>query len=127
MYINKIISDSSKYHQENKIGIVLEGIVRRLGRCRFGWSVGKGLAEGVKLELRLQWIKEGGVFQAEGIACANILRQRFTLIFKKPIAVNKEVNGSCSVAESCLTLCDPLDCTLPGSSVHGIFQARVLE
>ena len=31
------------------------------------------------------------------------------------------------VAESCLTLCDPRDCSLPGSSVHGIFQARVLE
>ena len=31
------------------------------------------------------------------------------------------------VAQSCLTLCDPTDCSLPGSSVHGIFQARVLE
>ena len=29
--------------------------------------------------------------------------------------------------QSCLTLCDPVDCSLPGSSVHGIFQARVLE
>ena len=28
---------------------------------------------------------------------------------------------------SCPTLCDPLDCCLPGSSVHGIFQARVLD
>ena len=27
----------------------------------------------------------------------------------------------------CLTLCDPLDCSLPGSSVHGIFQARILQ
>ena len=31
------------------------------------------------------------------------------------------------VAQSCLTLCNPMDCSLPGSSVHGIFQARVLE
>ena len=29
--------------------------------------------------------------------------------------------------QSCLTLCDPIDGSLPGSSVHGIFQARVLE
>ena len=29
--------------------------------------------------------------------------------------------------QSCPTLCDPIDCSLPGSSVHGIFQARVLE
>ena len=32
-----------------------------------------------------------------------------------------------SVAQSCPTLCDPMDCSLPGSLVHGIFQARVLE
>ena len=31
------------------------------------------------------------------------------------------------VTQSCLTLCDALDCSLPGSSVHGIFQAIVLE
>ena len=31
------------------------------------------------------------------------------------------------VAQSCLTLCDPMDCGLPGSSVHGISQARILE
>jgi len=31
------------------------------------------------------------------------------------------------VAQSCLTLLDPMVCSLPGSSVHGIFQARVLE
>ena len=31
------------------------------------------------------------------------------------------------VAQSCLTLRDPMDCSLPGSSIHGIFQARVLE
>ena len=29
--------------------------------------------------------------------------------------------------QSCLTLCDPMDYSLPGSSVHGILQARVLE
>ena len=31
------------------------------------------------------------------------------------------------VAQSSPTLCDPMDCSLPGSSIHGIFQARVLE
>ena len=31
------------------------------------------------------------------------------------------------VTQSCPTLCDPMDCSLPGSSVHRIFQARVLE
>ena len=31
------------------------------------------------------------------------------------------------VAQSCLTLCDPVNCNLPGSSLHGILQARILE
>ena len=35
--------------------------------------------------------------------------------------------GACSVAQSCPTLCDRMDCSRPGSSVHGILQARVLE
>ena len=33
----------------------------------------------------------------------------------------------CLVAQSCSILCDPMDCSLPGSSVHGILQARILE
>ena len=31
------------------------------------------------------------------------------------------------VSQSCPTLCDPVDCSLPGSSIHGILQARILE
>ena len=38
-----------------------------------------------------------------------------------------KVKSETEVAQSCLTLCDPVDCSLPGSSVHGIFQARVLQ
>ena len=38
-----------------------------------------------------------------------------------------KVKSESEVAQSCLTLSDPMDCSLPGSSVHGIFQARVLE
>ena len=34
---------------------------------------------------------------------------------------------SAQLLQSCLTLCDPMDCSPPGSSVHGILQARVLE
>ena len=32
-----------------------------------------------------------------------------------------------SLTQSCLTLCHPMDCSLPGSSVHGILPARILE
>ena len=38
-----------------------------------------------------------------------------------------KVKGESEVAQSCPTLSDPMDCSPPGSSVHGIFQARVLE
>ena len=38
-----------------------------------------------------------------------------------------KVKSESKVAQSCPTLSDPMDCSLPGSSVHGIFQARVLE
>ena len=38
-----------------------------------------------------------------------------------------ETQGKYLVAKSCPALCDPMDCSLPGSSVHGISQARILE
>ena len=38
-----------------------------------------------------------------------------------------KVKSESEVTQSCLTLSDPMDCSLPGSSVHGIFQARILE
>ena len=38
-----------------------------------------------------------------------------------------KVKSESEVAQSCPTLSDPMDCSLPGSSVHGSFQARVME
>ena len=38
-----------------------------------------------------------------------------------------KVKSESEVAQSCLTLHDPMDCSLPGSSIHAIFQAKVLE
>ena len=43
------------------------------------------------------------------------------------LKVSFRLKSESEVAQSCLTLCDPMDCSLPGSSVHGIFQAIVLE
>ena len=40
--------------------------------------------------------------------------------------VNDQGEGG-EFAQSCPAICDPMDCSLPGFSVHGIFQARVLE
>ena len=39
----------------------------------------------------------------------------------------KAINIMCVCAQSCPALCDPIDCSLPSSSVHGILQARILE
>ena len=38
-----------------------------------------------------------------------------------------KVKSESEVAQTCPTLSDPMDCSLPGSAIHGIFQARVLE
>ena len=38
-----------------------------------------------------------------------------------------KVTSESEVAQSCPTLSNPMDCSLPGSSIHGIFQAKVLE
>ena len=39
----------------------------------------------------------------------------------------KQITDCCLIAQSCLTLCHPMDCGPPGSSVHGISQSRILE
>ena len=51
------------------------------------------------------------------------------LLFKflKPQEIILEWLCLCLVAQSCPTLCCPMDCSPPGSSVHGIFQARILK
>ena len=46
------------------------------------------------------------------------------MIITKNISVCARV---CARAQSCMTLCDPMDCSPSGSSVHGILQARILE
>ena len=46
---------------------------------------------------------------------------------KEPACQCRKVKNESEVAQSCPILSDPMDCSLPGSSTHGIFQARVLE
>ena len=43
------------------------------------------------------------------------------------IWATREAQSESEVSQSCPTLCDPMDCSLPGSSIHGIVQASVLE
>ena len=55
-----------------------------------------------------------------GFSQARVLGCHFLLQCRK-------VKSESEVAQSCPTLRDPMDCSLPGSSIHGIFQAGVLE
>ena len=59
------------------------------------------------------------VFSVISSLCSDYSLQTFTLW------INSHTFYVC--AQSCLTLCDSMDCSPPGSSVHGIFQARILE
>ena len=52
---------------------------------------------------------------------------QFTFVLKYLLKQIVELMCTCSVAQSSLTLCDPMDYILSGSSIHGISQARILE
>ena len=46
---------------------------------------------------------------------------------RERICLQSRSESESEIAQSCPTLCDPVDCNLPGSSIHGILQARILE
>ena len=62
-----------------------------------------------------------------------LARQKHSLAYQKNNKKNETTKNMVQmtvcvlVAESCPILCNPIDCSPPGSSVHGIFQARILE
>ena len=51
----------------------------------------------------------------------------YKVFYKKSNRREPSYTVVCLIAQSCLTLCDPMDCSPPGSSVHGILQVRILE
>ena len=62
----------------------------------------------------------------------NIESNFFTLLFyflliSSLFRINSLISNMCVYAQLCLTLGDLMDCSLPGSSTHGIFQTRILE
>ena len=60
------------------------------------------------------------------VPCGSCIASRFFTAETAGKPLHKYESES-EVAQSCLTLCDPVDCSLPGFSVHGILQARILE
>ena len=57
-------------------------------------------------------------------SCLTLYPSRLLCPWDSP---GKNSGSESEVTQSCLTPCDLMDCSLPGSSVHGIFQARILE
>ena len=71
------------------------------------------------LAWEIPWTEEPGRLQS-----MRVIRVRYDLVTKQQHILPEWLS---EVAQSCPTLCDPMDCSPPGSSVHGILQARVLE
>ena len=102
----------------------------------------RGISDAIKLDSNFSYgIEEVGI--TFGIACAQLrARREITLPMKVRLVkarislvvmydcerwTIKKVESESDVAQSCLTLCDPMECSLPVSSVHGIFQTRILQ
>ena len=87
------------------------------------------------------WVHIWGVNSATATATAKLLQSCLILRLPRPwdspgkntgvgyhfLLQCMKVKSEREFAQSYPTLCDPMDCSLPGSSVHGIFQVRVLE
>ena len=97
--------------------------------CGVSWHLGVGFL-GYAVTLCLTFWGTATLFAR--MACTTLHSHRQSGNFTFPPAIWGRFQflhseSESEVAQSCPTLCDPMDCSLPGSSIHGIFQARVLE
>ena len=80
--------------------------------------------DGETMETRRDFIL-GALISLQIVTTAMKIKRR--LLLGRKAMTNLESKVESLVTQSCPTLCDPMDYSLPGSSVHGIFQARVLK
>ena len=74
-----------------------------------------------------EWIKKVVVHIHNGILLSH-KRNAFESVLMRWMKIEPIIQSEkVKVTQLCPTLCDPMDCSPPGSSIHGIFQARVLE
>ena len=95
------------------------------------WTVAHQAPTSIEFSRQEYW---SGLAFPSPLRANNFLQTKQNLIIALKIKSNKQTScfstAPCMRAMSlqlCLTLCDPMECSLPGSSVHGIFQARILE
>ena len=78
----------------------------------------------------LEWVAisfpRGSSQPRDGTWVSHIVGRRFTIWATREVTLLLKY-GLCLITQSCLTLCDPMDCSLPASSVRGDLQARILE
>ena len=94
------------------------------------YSLPSSSVHGIFQAIVLEWIAisffRGSSWPRDRSCVSHIVDRRFTIWAIRKVQFSTRTQFS-SVAQSGPTLCDPMDCSLPGSSVHGIFQAIVLE
>ena len=78
--------------------------------------------DGEMMETETDFILGGSKITADG-DCSHEIK-RHLLLGRKAMTNLEKKKERKLVAQSCLTLCDPMDCNPPGSSIHGIFQAK---
>ena len=69
------------------------------------------------------WSQSSTVF----LTLCFLIHQMQTVLIHICLTTHKGYTVCCLVAKSCLAFCDPMNCSSPGSSVHGILQAKILE
>ena len=116
----------------SNIGPILENVL-----CSLEENVYSGTVAWSVLWLFVRLIWSAALFKSIAsflIFCLNNLSDVENRVLKSPVGFQSPMGYCCLyfffpllIAQSCLTLGDPMNCSLPGSSVHGILQERILE
>ena len=116
-------------HRLERMGRVGEGTVREFGINMYTLLYLKWITNKNLLYSTWWWTGRPGMLQSMrsqivGYDWVTELMARGKVF---PVVMYRCAAAAAKSLQSCLTLRNPMDCSLPGSSVHGIFQARVLE